>query len=191
MCSVQQVTIHPYHPASFNLLTTIHIAPVGRKKWPQTRYPHFRRLCYLLSFSTSLYFSPLSLSPSLSPFSTSLYLSPPLSLPLSTSLSISLHLYISLYPSPPLSISLHLSLPDSSMFPCSNLQQTLERGTSHVHKLSIKSNRSMSTSVLPTLTQGVLIAPTREMGVGRERGRIFVVGMLLQELAENAWYQER
>lgn len=49
----------------------------------------------------------------------------------------------------------------------------------------------MSTSVLPTLTKGILVAPTREMGVGRERGGVFVVSVLLQELAENAWYQER
>lgn len=61
-----------------------------------------------------------------------------------------------------------LSIPDGSMFPCANFQQALERGTSHINKLSVESNRSMSTPILPTLPQGILIAPTREMGVGRE-----------------------
>lgn len=71
------------------------------------------------------------------------------------------------------------TVPDSAVFASANLQQALERGASHIHKLPVKGNGAMATPLLHALSKDVFVTPTRDVGICREGGRVFVIHVLL------------
>ena len=80
------------------------------------------------------------------------------------------------------------------MFPCPNLQQSPERGASDIHKLPVKGDGPPTTPLPPRPSplppRKVLIVPAAEVGVGRERGSVFVVEVFVKKFGEYSGYEE-